>query len=81
MSKDQINLEIFFGSMLEDYKSEILSKDQATGALVAFTVALNEDNFEEARHWANQGRKLAHDLISLDMAKILLSRPAGDFPH
>jgi len=81
VTKDQINLESFFGHLLDDFKAGELSKEQAIGGLVAFSVALNEGKFDEARRWAEQGRKLARDLISLDQAALLLSRPAGTLPH
>ncbi|WP_186223834.1 hypothetical protein [Burkholderia gladioli] len=81
MTKDQINLESFFGHLLEDFKAGELSKEQAIGGLVAFSIALNEGDFDAARRWAEQGRKLARDLISLDHAALLLSRPVGNLPH
>jgi hypothetical protein len=81
MTKDQINLELFFGALLEDYKAGELSKEQAIGGLVAFSVALNRGDFDGARRWAEQGRKLTRDLISLDQAGLLLSRPAGPLPN
>lgn len=70
-----------FGHLLEDFKAGELSKEQAIGGLVAFSVALNEGDFDAARRWAEQGRKLARDLISLDQAALLLGRPVGDLPH
>ncbi|MGZ0002924.1 hypothetical protein [Burkholderia gladioli] len=81
MTKDQINLESFFDHLLEDFAAGELSKEQAIGGLVAFSVALNEGDFDEARRWGEQGRKLARDLISLDQAALLLSRPVGNLPH
>ncbi|WP_186035761.1 hypothetical protein [Burkholderia gladioli] len=81
MTKDQINLESFFGHLLEDFKAGELSKEQAIGGLVALSVALNEGDFDAAHRWAEQGRKLARDLISLDQAALLLSRPVGNLPH
>jgi hypothetical protein len=81
LTKDQINLESFFGHLLEDFKAGELNKEQAIGGLVAFSVALNKGDFDEARRWAEQGRKLARDLISLDQAALLLSRPVRTLPH
>ncbi|RNM03206.1 hypothetical protein [Ralstonia pseudosolanacearum] len=81
MTTDQINLELFFDHMLEDYKAGALTKEQAIGGLVAFSAAINRGDFEGARQWAEQGRKLARDLISLDQAALLLSRPTNNLPH
>lgn len=81
MTKNQINLESFFGHLLEDFKAGELNKEQAIGGLVAFSVALNKGDFDEARRWAEQGRKLARDLVSLDQAALLLSRPVRTLPH
>jgi hypothetical protein len=81
VSKFQIHLEAFFGALLEDYKAGELSKEQAIGGLVCFSVALNNGDFETARRWAEQGRKLARDLISLDQAEALLSVRADTRPH
>ncbi|MEZ2310520.1 hypothetical protein AB6809_28145 [Paraburkholderia sp. RCC_158] len=81
MTRDQINLESFFGHLLEDFKAGKLSKEQAIGGLVAFSVVLNKGDFHEVRRWAEQGRKLARDLISLDRASLFLSRPVGTLPH
>lgn len=81
MKSDQINLELFFGHLLEDFKRGELTKEQAIGGLVAFSAALNRGDFDGARRWAEEGRKLARELISLDEAMLLLSRPAGSLPH
>lgn len=82
MTKDQINLESFFGHLLEDFKAGELSKEQAIGGLVAFSAALNRGDFDGARRWAEQGRKLARELISPDEALLMLVRPpAGGMPH
>ena len=81
MANDQINLDAFFASILEDYKTGMLTRDQAVGGLVHFAVALNSDDFDEARRWANQGRKLSRDLISVDEALLLLSRPPTAARH
>ncbi|WP_425953029.1 hypothetical protein [Ralstonia pseudosolanacearum] len=81
MRTDQINLEAFFGHLLEDYKAGVLSKEQAVGGLVAFSAALNRADFEEARRWAEQGRKLARDLIPMDQAVLLLSRSTDVLRH
>lgn len=81
MTSDQINLEAFFGHLLEDFKAGTLPKEQAIGALVAFCAALNRHDYDEARRWAQQGRKLARDLISLEDAKLLISGGAGSLPH
>jgi hypothetical protein len=81
MTNDQINLDAFFASILEDYKAGTLTKDQAVGGLVHFAVALNRDDFDEARRWAQQGRKLSRDLISVDEALLLLSRPPTAARH
>ena len=74
-SKDQLNLEAFFGALLDDYRDGTISREQAIGGLVRFAVALNKGDFDEARRWAEQGRKLTRDLISIDDALMLLSRP------
>ena len=81
MTKDQFNLESLFGHLLEDFKAGELSKEQAIRGLVAFSVALNKGDFDEVRRWAEQGRNLARDLISLDRASLFLSRPVGTLPH
>lgn len=81
MTKDQINLEAFFGAMLEDFKAGSITKEQAIGGLVAFSVRLNEGDFDGARLWAEQGRKLTRDLVPLDQATLLLSRPGSTSLH
>lgn len=74
MTNDQANVDAFFGHILDDFKSGVLTKDQATGALMAFSVALNNGDHEEARRWAAQGRKLARDLITpADAIALILS--------
>lgn len=80
-STDQINLELFFGHVLEDYKAGAISKEQAIGGLVNMAAALNRGDFEEARRWAEQGRKLVRDLISVDEALKLLRRPDDPLAH
>jgi hypothetical protein len=81
MDKDQIDLEAFFASLLDDYKAGALTKAQAVGGLVHFAVALNRDDFDEARRWARQGRKLSRDLVSVEEALLLLSRPPSNNRH
>lgn len=81
MNIDQINIEAFFGHLLEDFKADALSKEQAVGGLVAFTVALNRGDIDEARRWAITGRKLVRDLMSTDHVALLLSRAAGAVPN
>jgi hypothetical protein len=81
VTKDQIDLESSFGHLLDDFKAGEVAKEQAIGGLVAFSAALNSGKRDEARRRAEQGRKLARDLISLDDAELLLSRPAGPLPH
>lgn len=48
---------------------------------MCFSVALNNGDFEDARRWAEQGRKLARDLIPLDQAAMLLSVPPDATSH
>jgi hypothetical protein len=81
MINDQINLDAFFASVLEDYKAGVLTRNQAVAGLVHFAVALNNDDFDEARRWAQQGRKLSRDLVSVDEALLLLSRPPTAARH
>jgi len=81
MTKDQINLEGFLGHVLDDYKVGTITRQQAVGGLVHLAVALNKGDFDEARRWSEQGRKLVRDLISVDEALMLLTRPPAASDH
>ncbi len=59
MTSQEINDLAFFTAMLDDYKSGALLKDQAVGALFAFSAALRGGDLAAASTWAMQGRKLA----------------------
>lgn len=81
MTKDQIDIEAFFGHLLDDHKTGVITREQAIGGLIEFACALNDDDFDEAMRWAEQGRKLVRDLISVEEAKKLLSRPPTGSIH
>jgi len=59
--RDHQNMDAFLGHVLEDFKSGVISKDRAVGALAHVMAALDLDNYEEARSWFEQGRKFIHD--------------------
>lgn len=63
MNAQEINDLAFFSALLDDYKAGELDKDQAAGALFAFSAALRSGDLDAASAWAKQGRKLARDLF------------------
>ncbi|MCU7927522.1 MAG: hypothetical protein KZQ97_13905 [Candidatus Thiodiazotropha sp. (ex Dulcina madagascariensis)] len=68
-TKDHANMKAFLGHVLDDYKSGVITKEQAIAGIAHTMAALDLDNYEEARHWLEQGRKL----IRFDPAKIAIS--------
>jgi hypothetical protein len=80
-SRDQVNMETFLGSVVDDYKAGVISREQAIGGLAKVMVALNQGDFEEARRWIEQGRKLVRDLISVEEAALLLFAPHANGTH
>ena len=56
--KDHDNLDIFLGSVLDYYKDGEVSKERAIGTIAHVMAALERGNYEEARKWFEQGRKL-----------------------
>jgi hypothetical protein len=67
--KDHENMNAFLGHVLEDYKSAVITKEQAIAGIAHTMAALDLDNYDEARTWLEQGRKL----IRFDPAKIATS--------
>lgn len=56
-TKDHENMDAFLGSVLDDYKNEAITKDQAVAGLAHVMSALDIDNYDEAKSWLEQGRK------------------------
>lgn len=55
--RDQREMTNFLSSVLDDYMSGQITKQQAVGGLQHVMIALDVDNYVEAREWFQQGRK------------------------
>jgi len=80
-TRDQLNMEAFLGGVVDDYKAGVITREQAIGGLAKAMVALNRGDFEEARRWFEQGRKLIRELISVEQADLLLQAPVSNLEH
>lgn len=60
-NRDHKNMDSFLGHVLEDYKSGVISKEQAVSGLAQVMAALDLDNYPEARSWFEQGRKFIRE--------------------
>lgn len=78
---DQLNMEGFLGGVVDDYKEGVITREQAIGGLAKCMVALNRADYDEARLWFAQGRKLTRDLISVEEAVLLLQPPPNGLTH
>ena len=78
---DQLNMEGFLGGVLDDYKEGLITREQAMGGYAKCMVALNNGEFDEARRWFAQGRKLTRDLISTKEALLLHQAPPSNRSH
>lgn len=56
-SRDHQNMDAFLEHVLEDYKSGVITKEQAIGGLAHVIAAVDIRNYDEARRWFEQGRK------------------------
>ncbi|HAT2580634.1 TPA: hypothetical protein I8273_004636 [Aeromonas hydrophila] len=57
-NQDHQNMEAFLGHVLDDYKAGALDRTKAVTGLVQVMAALDLDNYDEARSWFKEGRKL-----------------------
>ncbi|MGL5129836.1 MAG: hypothetical protein ACRC7D_17230 [Aeromonas popoffii] len=57
-NQDHQKMEAFLEHVLDDYKAGVLDKTKAVAGLVQVMAALDLDNYDEARSWFEQGRKL-----------------------
>ncbi len=57
-NRDHANMDAFLGHVLEDFKSGIITKEEAVGGLAHVIAAIDIGNYGEAVNWFEQGRKL-----------------------
>ncbi|MNH45633.1 hypothetical protein D3C85_365740 [compost metagenome] len=57
-NQDHQNMEAFLEHVLDDYKAGALDRTKAIAGLVQVMAALDLDNYDEARSWFEEGRKL-----------------------
>lgn len=55
---DHVNMEEFFGHVLEDFKAGDITKHQGIQALASVVASIDRGNYGEATNWFEQGRKL-----------------------
>lgn len=60
-NRDHQNMDSFLGHVLEDFKSGVITKEQAVSGLAQVMAALDLDNYPEARSWFEQGRKFIRE--------------------
>ena len=78
---DQLNMEAFLGGVIDDYREGVITREQAIGGLSKCMVALSRDEYDEARLWFAQGRKLIRDLVSVEEAILLLQQTPSSLSH
>lgn len=60
-NKDHDDFDALVGHLLDDYKANLVTKEQVVGTLGHIAEALDAGNYDEVQTWLREGRKYARD--------------------